>query len=238
MKLEAMVIHPDDFRIRPAERSRQWMDDTNQQFAYRCLPLIMANSHGWEILAPHDVVAHWNGKEHLDAITVKQGHCALSHFGHGILTFHVSALFRTEPGYDLMVSGPINRPKDGIQGLTALIETDWSPYTFTMNWVFTRPGNIRFDEGEPICHIFPVPRGMLEKFEPTTTGLAGTPEEQDYLQWSETRNDFNRRLTEKDPETTRIGWQKLYYRGLMPCGRSTEAGHATRHRIKPFKERE
>ncbi len=36
--------------IRPAESKRQWMDDSPQSYAYRCLPLTIANTHGWEIL--------------------------------------------------------------------------------------------------------------------------------------------------------------------------------------------
>ena len=43
---------------------------------------------------------------------------ALGHFGFGVLTFHVPCLFRTEVGFDLMVTGPINRPKDAIAPLT------------------------------------------------------------------------------------------------------------------------
>ncbi len=43
-------------------------------------------------------------------------------------------LFKTDSGTDLFVTGPLNRPKDGIAALTGIIETDWSPYTFTMNW--------------------------------------------------------------------------------------------------------
>ena len=52
---------------------------------------------------------------------------AVSHFGHGILTFHMPCLFRTEPGVDLMVQGPINRPKDAIAPLSGIIETDGRP---------------------------------------------------------------------------------------------------------------
>ena len=37
-----------------------------------------------------------------------------------------------------MVTGPFNQPKDAIQPLTAIVETDWAPFTFTMNWKFTR----------------------------------------------------------------------------------------------------
>src|SRR5271165_1161304 len=38
--------------IRPAEPTRAWMDATPEAFAYRCLPLNIANAHGWEILPP------------------------------------------------------------------------------------------------------------------------------------------------------------------------------------------
>jgi hypothetical protein len=64
------------------------------------------------------------------------------HFGCGVLTFRVSYLFRTPPGVNLWVKGPPNQPQDGIAPLEGIIETDWSPSTFTMNWKFTRPGRV------------------------------------------------------------------------------------------------
>ena len=41
-------IHP-SWRplIRPAEATREWMTDSPESFAYRCLPLNIANAHGW-----------------------------------------------------------------------------------------------------------------------------------------------------------------------------------------------
>ena len=36
--------------IRPAPARRDWMDATPESFAYRCLPLDIANAHGWELL--------------------------------------------------------------------------------------------------------------------------------------------------------------------------------------------
>ena len=38
-----------------------------------------------------------------------------------------------------------------MQPLVGLIETDWLPFPFTMNWVFTRPGRVRLEKGEPFC---------------------------------------------------------------------------------------
>ena len=75
------------------------------RFPYRCLPLTIANGIGWEILLPAKVRAEWNGGPELSDITIasddpawRPDQLALSHFGHGILTFPVSYLFRTDPG--------------------------------------------------------------------------------------------------------------------------------------------
>lgn len=157
------------------------MDATNQRFAYRCLPLNIANAYGWEVLCNAGFLAMWWGGEGLDSIVIEPDPGtiapAISHFGHGILTFHLPCLFSTEPGAELMVQGPINRPKDGIAALSGVIETDWSPYSFTMNWMFTRPGTpVRFEKGEPYCHIFPVRCGEIEDIEPELEVLSADPD--------------------------------------------------------------
>jgi hypothetical protein len=134
MKLIAHVIDGHHVDIRPAPVERDWMDATNQRFAYRCLPLNIANAYGWEILCNAGFLAMWWGGEGLDSIVIEPDPGtiapAISHFGHGILTFHLPCLFSTEPGAELMVQGPINRPKDGIAALSGVIETNWSPYSF------------------------------------------------------------------------------------------------------------
>ena len=47
--------------IRPAPPTRDWMDATSDSFAYRCLPLNIANAHGWELLSPIGFSAKWSG---------------------------------------------------------------------------------------------------------------------------------------------------------------------------------
>jgi hypothetical protein len=123
----------------------------------------------------------WNGGREKDAIRIKAAAperlASISHFGSGVLTFHVTALFRTEPGMNLWVTGPVNRPKDGIAPLLGVIETDWAPYTFTMNWLFTRPNQpVRFEKGEPFCFFFPLLRDMVESVEPEMRDLSSDPE--------------------------------------------------------------
>ncbi len=71
---------------------------------------------------------------------------ATSMFGHGILTFHIPFLVRTHPGYNLLVRGPANMPRDGVSPLEGIVETDWAVATFTMSWQLTlsgHPGHLR-----------------------------------------------------------------------------------------------
>ncbi len=245
MKLIAFQIDGQPFEVRPAPFERPWMDGTSERYAYRCLPLNIANAHGWELLCPSGFSAIWRGDAALDAITIIPDpgapgmlSPALSHFGHGILTFHVPAVFRTEPGYDFMVQGPINLPRDGISPLSGVVETDWAPFTFTMNWVFTRPGaTVRFEKGDPFCHLFPIRRGELEAFEPELCLLSENPElKAQYDEWTASRSKFNADLKLPGSQALAEGWQKHYYRGEDLAGKRTASeDHRTRVRLKPFK---
>lgn len=241
-ELTAYVIDGHDVQIRPAPAERQWMDDSNRRFAYRCLPLSIANTHGWEILCTSGFTAIWDGGQSKDAIAIHAAAPhppvqAISHFGEGVLTFHVPCLFQTEAGIDLYLTGPVNRPKDGIAALTGIVETDWSPYTFTMNWLFTRPHNaVRFEAGEPICHLFPIRRGQLEGLSPAFRKLSEHPElEREYRLWSASRNSFNADLNVPGSKATQDEWQKSYFRGVSPSGKCAPDDHRSRLRLRQFK---
>lgn len=241
-KLTAYSVHGQALNLRAAPPTRQWMDDTPQSYAYRCLPLNIANMHGWEILCPADFNALWDGGVEQSGLRINSSappHLRpVSHFGSGILTFHVEILFQTEPGYNLFVTGPLNSPKDGIQGLTGIIETDWSPYSFTMNWKFTSKGKVVFfEKDEPICCFFPIPRGDLESFSPETMPLAkNAPLKAVHDGWIKSRNDFNRELQMEGSEAQKEKWQKLYYRGLTPDGKTEMPEHQVKLRLKEFKK--
>jgi Family of unknown function (DUF6065) len=239
-KLIAYLNPGQTVAIEPAPLERDWMSATPQRFAYRCLPLNVANTYGWEILCDGGFTATWNGGNGLDAISIQTDSgtptLASSHFGHGILTFGVPCLFATDPGFDLMVQGPINRPKDAIAPLTGLVETDWSPYTFTMNWLFTRQGApVRFEKDEPFCHIFPLRRGDVESVVPEFRQQTENPQlkiQRDA--WEASRLQFNADLSHPDSKAKADKWQKRYYHGLDMEGRDIAPDHRTKVRVRPF----
>ena len=45
----------------PGVPERDWMDATGSRHAYRCLPLSMANTTGWDFLCPCGFTLTWNG---------------------------------------------------------------------------------------------------------------------------------------------------------------------------------
>jgi hypothetical protein len=221
------------------------MTDTPESFAYRCLPLNIANAHGWEVLNPHAFDARWTGEAGVDGVQVRQEPGApperapVSLFGQGVLTFHVEGIFRTPPGWNLWVGGSPNRGKDGVYPLTGVVETDWSPFTFTMNWRFTRPNQwVRFEAMEPFCFVFPVQRGVLEAFVPKFEPLAADPATMErFKNWSSARDEFHRRMTHSRPRTPANRWQKHYYRGVDVSGRSLVADHQAKLRLHDFNRR-
>lgn len=61
MQLECYKIYDIAPEIVPGRSTRDWMDAFPDRQPYRCLPLSMANSTGWEILCPMDIKIQWNG---------------------------------------------------------------------------------------------------------------------------------------------------------------------------------
>lgn len=228
--------------IRPAPATRAWMDASPDAFAYRCLPLNIANAHGWEVLSPCGFEASWNGGGAPADVEVRLdpgsdgARAPVGLFGQGVLTFHVEGVIRTPPGWNLMVGGSPNAPKDGIFPLSGVIETDWSPFTFTMNWRFTRPHHpVRFEAGEPFCFLFPVQRGAVEAFEPKFLPMSDEPDlPERFGAWSRARDTFQAGVRASPPALPSKHWQKHYYRGVDIEGRIGTEDHQSKLRLKPF----
>jgi hypothetical protein len=237
--LDCYRLTPDAPEIVPARAARAWMDETDQRYAYRCLPLSIANASGWEVLAPVAFEATWRGDGAHDAVRIRAtedqaraSRIASSHFGHGILTLHPEHLFRTSPGGALWVRGSPNSVKRNLVPLDGLVETDWLDFPFTMNWRFTRPCTISFEKGEPFCFVTPFPHALLDAVQPVIRPIEAAPElRAAYEARATSRNDFNAALKVHDPETVAQGWQRDYVRGEDATGRRADF-HLTKRRLK------
>jgi hypothetical protein len=200
------------YNIQIPSKKRDWMD-VNQGHAYKCLPLTVANGFGWEIKNPIKFDAVWNGDigyenainftfhpENIEEKKLADNNQISSHFGNGIITFScLNFIIRTTKDHNIFLKSPTNHFKHGAQALEAIMETDWLPYTFTINWKITEPNIIiRFEKNEPIACLFPFPRNYIESFETETViGQEDSEFYKEQKKWAETRSKLNKE-TNKD----------------------------------------
>jgi LPS sulfotransferase NodH len=217
----------------PAPPQRDWMDATQQKFAYRCLPLTIANQTGWWFRNPVDFTATWHGESvefAFDSEPEIWSPLINDQFGHGIITWNTPLLFRTRPaGSRLLVCGPVNHFKHGVQPMTAIIESDWATSSFTMNWKITAANTtVRFKAGEPLFQIVPISVNPCAEFEGSSVSykkLADDPEvAAAYAAWSASRTRFH--TMKESGEIKSDQWQKDYFRG--ESGAEKAAGHTTK----------
>jgi hypothetical protein len=132
------------------------MDETYRKHAYQCMPLTVANVHGWEVQLEEELVVEWDGHTSVPRIlsgaTTKSGRAQVHQSIIGTVTFSIGWTFKTEAPYSMWISGSPNYFIDGAVPLTATIPTWWWPDEFQMNWKITKVGEpVIFPAGMPIC---------------------------------------------------------------------------------------
>lgn len=241
MILECYPMLPRPPELVAGSPDRKWMDAFHARHPYRCLPLTMANTTGWEVLCPMGFRAEWNGGPQADDIRLipDRPHpdfriLVESHFTQGVLTFHTGYLFRTPPGWAVWTSGPPNHVKDGISPLTGLVETDWLPFPFTMNWLFTRPGTVRFEKDEPFCFVTLMEHRKLDTVEPVIRSMESDPVfKGQFDAWNLRRGEFNKSIAKGDPTALKEAWQRFYFKGELPEDTGPPpAQHINKRRLK------
>jgi hypothetical protein len=241
LRLTAYRLAETSMRLVPSEARRPWMDATPDGYANRCLPLLIANQSGWLLLNDATVRLRWDGGRAREGLTVSYEerpprHAAISHFGSGIVTWTLPYLFRTPPGWSLVVRGATNNPRPDACPLDAVVETDWSHSPFTVNWqLLRRDEDVVVREGEPLCFLYPQRRGELESFRAEIVDVVEEPDLKRSVEaWSEARASFLGGLTVEGSPARQQGWQKDYFQGRTDAGRRPD--HQTRLHLQPFRQ--
>jgi hypothetical protein len=205
--------------------------------------LLIANQSGWELRNPCAFTATWVGRDdRMDVMIAPDKRDAgqflpQSNFGYGILTWHLPMLFRTPPGFNLLVRGPANYPKDAISPLEGIVETDWASASFSMSWKFTRKlMPVRFEVDEPICMIVPQRRAELEEFAPELRRIESDEElRQKHEFFLRSRHEIGQVQRATDTAAgERVPWQGDYTRGSHADGEAGAHDHQTRRHLQPF----
>jgi hypothetical protein len=227
LKLAAYRRQPNALSLRPADRDRKWMVNTIGGNALRCLPMMIANEAGWTLHLRHTV--HAQRVDDVVEVEADKGAPVGTAFGNGILTFYPGWFFRTPPGWNLLVRGPANYPKDGASPLEGMVEADWAVSTFTCNWLIF--GNVTWTPDEPIAMVVPMRRGELNQWEPEQLAAEDNPELMAEVDaWSFQRTSFD---LDKERDTAH---EMDYWKGHTPDGKPAP-GHQQRLTLRGWRKR-
>lgn len=171
----------DGVRIQPGHPQREWIDLTpmpvppgkdkdsgGKGFAKRCLPLLIANQLGWDIVTEfqYTIVSKTNGQFDFQW-TDERGRPNVSapqnNFSANLCTWALPWVFETPPGWDMLVMPVPNWPMPrGVAVVSGVVETDHSPASFTLNWRVDPETQVWVQRGDPIARIVPYPTDALE----------------------------------------------------------------------------
>ncbi|MBW8880902.1 MAG: hypothetical protein JF615_05570, partial [Asticcacaulis sp.] len=77
----------------------------------------------------------------------------------------------------------------------------------------------------------------MDEIQPVIRALETEPDlKKQFEVWARTRDEFNKSLTDRDPEAVKAGWQKWYFKGEKPTPQGEvvphDGGHMNRRRLK------
>jgi hypothetical protein len=201
LDIELYKLTVDSFPILSSKKQRKWMNENVH--AYRCVPLSIANTFGWDILLPKDLVVEWNGGiEKKDVKICNNESLYKSHFGSGTFTIQVSFTWKTSEDYQIMVMPYPNPDQYDIFSLTAIVETDRLMYPWFLTCKIAKPGRYQLKAGTPVARVIPI---RIKDIINCEINLTSEPEEyKEYREWQ--ANKRNNIDNEKEK------WQKFYHK--------------------------
>jgi len=163
-KITINVVGNGPYSISPSSLKRDWMTETYNSHAYRCLPLTSANTHGWTVNLEEDCLVEWNGNNESNSVKIISGPGEENVAG-GYVTFRLPYVFSTPKEYYLWCSGQPNYTREDMSPMNAIVRTDWYPSTFQFTWKLNKTGKILFEKGMPLMFFMPYPKNLIDNVE-------------------------------------------------------------------------
>lgn len=160
-KIEVFTLGNVHANIKQTSMKRDWMDQTEQSHAYRCFPVGLANTLGYEISFPTETSFIWDGNfsgsgDHVKIIS--GSNYAYSGRGHATVSFETNLVFKTSENITLLQMPVPNLFIDGIQSFTTLISSSFLKVSFPLALRITRPNQlITIPANCPVSTIIPIP---------------------------------------------------------------------------------
>lgn len=153
--------------ISQIQLKRDWMDDTFEKHAYRCIPVTLSNGLGLGISFPEDISFIWDGitdtSPHHIKILSGEKYCSLGR-GNATLSFNTELYIRTDENISMLHMPAPNFFIDGFQAYTTIISTSFFNSPFPCAIRVTSPNKIiTIKANQPIVSIIPISLSEINK---------------------------------------------------------------------------
>lgn len=167
-KIEAFC-NRNAINIEPTTLRRDWMDETWQQHAYRCFPLQLGNTIGYQLSLPVDLKFRWNGvfNESGDNVEVLSGRkYVYTTRGHATISIKTGITFKTPENITMLQIPAPNFFNPDYQAFTTLVSTSWYYQEIpSAIRILSFNKDIVIKAGEPYATLIPISLGALQDIE-------------------------------------------------------------------------
>ena len=148
---------------------REWMDETFDKHAYRCFPVSLANTVGWGLSYPEDIVVIWDGirdndPDHIKVLSGNQ--YVTGDNGQGTIRINTNIYFETDQNTSIMMYQPPNMFIENGHAMTSIVSSSWYNKPIPVVWRIDRP-NVEFiiKANQPFIAFMPISLGQLKDIE-------------------------------------------------------------------------
>jgi hypothetical protein len=148
---------------------REWMDNTPEKHAYRCMPISLANTLGWGISFPVDISFIWDGIDDSSDSHVKilkgEKYCTTQR-GNATISFNTYLTIQTDDEITTLITPVPNYFNKNAQCYTSLISTSFYKSMMPVAWKITEPNiEITIPAGMPVATLIPISLKGIEDIE-------------------------------------------------------------------------
>jgi hypothetical protein len=160
MKQIDVYCRPNSINIKQTRIKREWMEQTWEKHAYKCFPVSLANTLGYEISAPVDISFIWDGisdttPDHVKILSGEE--YAYSGRSNATVSFITGFVIKSDNNTSFLHMPVPNMFNTSYQTFTTLISTSFLDQEFPSAIRITEPNKvITIKAGEPFATLIPI----------------------------------------------------------------------------------
>lgn len=169
MSIVNVYCQKQSVNLRQTRIKRDWMENTWEKHAYKCFPVSLANTIGYELSLPIDVSFIWDGVDDSssDHVKILSGEEYIHNSrGNATVSFKTGIMIKSENNISFLHMPVPNLFNDNYQAFTTVISTSFFDQEFPSAIKILKANEvITIKAGEPFVTLLPISLTEMSKIE-------------------------------------------------------------------------